>query len=85
MSYPPKMPDRLKRCEECGEPTTVVVTDLDEVEPIVTVEATWLAWKHREHHAYCGAHARCSLSYRLDGSVQESCEFTGVLSTPGGG
>ena len=83
MNYPTGMPDKLRRCEECGESATVVVTDFDEVEPIVTVEATWLAWKHREHHAYCDAHARCSLSYRLDGSVRTSCEFAGE-PCPGG-
>ena len=76
MSYPPGMPEDLKRCEECGEPTTVVVSDLDEVEPVTGADGrSWLSWTHREHHAYCGAHARCSLHYRLDGTVEESCSY----------
>lgn len=77
MSYPAGMPEGLKRCEACGEPTTVVVSDLDEVEPAEGEDGrSWLAWKHHEHHGYCGAHARCGQLYRLDGSVQESCELS---------
>lgn len=72
-SYPAGMPESLKRCEECGEPTTVVISDLEEVEAAVTGTGTWRRWRTREKHSYCGTHARCSLHYLLDGTVQESC------------
>ncbi len=78
MSYPAGMPENLKRCEECGEPSTVVVADLDELPPIIGEDGrAWANWKPREHHGYCGAHARCGLYYMLDGTVQEECERAG--------
>ncbi len=77
-SYPAGMPERFKRCEECGEPSTVVVADLDELPPIVGEDGrAWANWKPREHHGYCGTHARCGLYYMLDGTVQEECERAG--------
>lgn len=77
-NYPAGMPESLKVCEECGDPTTVVVADLDELEPIVGEDGrTWANWKPREHHGYCGTHARCGLYYRLDGRVEEECERAG--------
>lgn len=73
MSYPAGMPESLKRCEECGEPTTVVISDLEEVEAAVTGTGTWRRWRTREKHGYCPQHARCGLEYLLDGTVREAC------------
>lgn len=61
-----------RKCEVCGEPATVQVRDLKEVEPKKDEHGkAWCQWETDETHNYCAEHKRPSRKHKLDGSVRE--------------
>ena len=68
-----EMNSKDRKCEVCGEPATVQLCDVREIDPPKEDPdgKVWCEWQPSNPHNYCAQHKRPAQRYWLDGRVTE--------------